>query len=65
MEYVLENFITNKITDDITSSVSDQKLMEFGLVYGDIQSYRGMFPPNKNSVIPTYRERAAELKDKI
>ena len=39
--------------------------MEFGLVYGDILSYRGMFPPNKDSAILTYKERAAELKDKI
>ena len=58
-------FIMNKINDSIASSVSDEKLMEFGLVYGDILSYRGMFPPNNNSVIPTYKERAAELKDKI
>ena len=55
----------NKISDDIASSVSDEKLMEFGLVYGDILSYCGMFQPNNNSVIPTYKERAAELKDKI
>ena len=55
----------NKISDDIASSVSDEKLMEFGLVYGDILSYREMFPPNNVSVIPTYRERAADLKDKI
>ena len=55
----------NKISDDIASSVSDEKLMEFGLVYGDILSYCGTFPPNNNSVILTYRERAAKLKDKI
>ena len=55
----------NKISDDIASFISDEKLMEFGFVYGDILSYRGMFPPNNNSVIPTYRERALELKDKI
>ena len=35
----------NKISDGIASSVSDDKLMEFGLVY------RGMFPPNNDSVI--------------
>ena len=34
----------NKISDEIASSVSDEKLMEFGLVYGDIRSYGGMFP---------------------
>ena len=65
IEYVLGNFIMNKISDEIASSISDEKLMEFSLVYGDILSYRGMFPPNNNSVIPTYRKRAAELKDKI
>ena len=53
----------NKISDDIASSVSDGKLIEFGLVYSNILSYRGMFPPNNNTVIPT--ERAAELTDKI
>ena len=65
VEYVLGNFIMNKISDDTASSVSDKKLMEFGVVYGDILSYRGMFPPNNNSAIPPYRERAVELKDKI
>ena len=55
----------NKISDDIASSVSDKKLMEFGLFYGNIPSYCGMFPPNNGSVIPTYRERAGELKDEI
>ena len=54
-----------KINDDIATSVSVEKLMKFGLFYVDILSYRGMFPPNNNSVIPTYRERAGELKDKI
>ena len=55
----------NKISNDTAGSVSDENLMEFGLVYGDILSYRGMFPPNKDSAILTYKERAAELKDKI
>ena len=36
----------NKISDDIASSVNDEKLMEFGLVYGDIHSYRRIFPPH-------------------
>ena len=54
-----------KINDDIATSVSVEKLMKFGLFYVDVLSYRGMFPPNNNSVIPTYRERAGELKDKI
>ena len=49
----------NKISDDIAGSVSDDKLMEFGLVYC------GMFPPNNDSVISTYRKRVAELKDEI
>ena len=65
VEYVLGNFIMNKISDDTASSVSDKKLMEFGVVYGDILSYHGMFRPNNNSMIPPYRERAVELKDKI
>ena len=39
--------------------------MEFGLAYGNILSYCGMFPPNKDSAIPNYRERAVELKYKI
>ena len=55
----------NKISDDIASSISDEKLMVFGLVYGDILSYREMFPPNNNSPIRTYKKRAVELKDKI
>ena len=55
----------NKTSNDIAGSVSGENLMEFGLVYGNILSYRGMFPPNKDSTILTYRERAAELKDKI
>ena len=52
----------NKINDDIASFVNHKKLMEFSLIYGDILSYPGMFPPNINSVIPAYRERVAELK---
>ena len=55
----------NKISDDIANSVSDENLMEFGLFYGNILLYCGMFPPNNGSVIPTYRKRAAELKDEI
>ena len=55
----------NKISEEIQNPVSDEKLMEFGLVYGDIRSYGGMFPTNNSSKIPTYRERAAELKDII
>ena len=61
----VRKFILNKISNDIAGYVSDENLMEFGLVYGDILSYRGMFPPNKDSAILTYKERAAELKDKI
>ena len=55
----------NKINDDIASFVNDEKVMEFSLIYGDTLSYHGMFPPNINCVIPTYRERVAELKQKI
>ena len=65
IEYAFQNFIMNKINDDIGSFVNDEKLMEFSLIYGDILPYHGMFPPNINSVIPTYRERVAELKEKI
>ena len=61
IEYVLRNFIMNEISDDIASSVSDEELMEFGLVYGDTLSYRGMFLVNNNSVIPNYMERATIL----
>ena len=42
----------NKTSNDIASPISDKKLMEFGLVYGDILSHRGTFPPNNNSMIP-------------
>ena len=38
-EFVLGNFIMNKISNDIAGSVSDENLIEFSLVYGDIPSY--------------------------
>ena len=44
--YCLNSFIINKIDDSVACSVSDQKLTEIGLAYGDMQSYRHYFPKN-------------------
>ena len=58
-------FVINKIDDSIAEKVSDQNLLEFGLVYGDIIVYRQFFCVEQNSKLPTYRARVEELKGKL
>ena len=45
--------------------LTQQKLMDLGLVYGDIISYRQMFPSDSTLKVASYKKRAQELKMKI
>ena len=64
--YCLNSFIKNKIDDSIACSVSDQKLLQIGLSYGDIQSCRQYFPNNKGIGLikssQSYSEKLETLK---
>ena len=64
--YCLNSFIINKIDDSVACSVSDQKLTEIGLAYGDIQSYRQYFPNNNGIGLvkssQSYPEKLETLK---
>lgn len=55
----------NKIDNDVAPNVNDAKLMELGLVYGDILAYRQKFPVASSSKTKSYYERAEELKTRI
>eukprot|EP00794_Sanderia_malayensis_P002665 gene2665-3082_t len=71
IDYLLPAFQVNKIDDDVATSCSDAKLLEIGLVYGDILSFRKKFnQDNKdgnigNQKAKTYEERAEELRKRI
>ena len=55
----------SKIDDIVPGDADTTKLMDLGLVYGDIISYRQMFPSTSTSKVASYKERAQELKMKI
>ena len=59
---MIYSFIAHKIDDSVANAVSESKLAELGLVYGDVIAFKAEFCP---SVTSTFRERAAELKRKI
>ena len=63
--------MVNKIDDTIANKCTDTKLLELGLVYGDLLSFREVFS-NKvlkesltSSKILTYEERADVLKERL
>jgi len=45
LSYLLNSFVLNKINDRIAFAVEGTKLMEIGLVYGDVIAFRQKFPP--------------------
>ena len=55
----------SKIVDTVAGDADTTKLMDLGLVYGNIISYRQMFPSNSTLKVPSYKEIAQELKMKI
>ena len=58
----------NKIDDNIANKCSDAKLLEMGLIYGDLLSFREFFPDKCRTVddtMKTYAERSEELKKKL
>ncbi|XP_057300474.1 uncharacterized protein LOC130632632 [Hydractinia symbiolongicarpus] len=61
IEYLLNSFILNKIDDNVAPQVEQQKLVELGLAYGDILSYRLIFalPVVEEK---SYHEKADELR---
>ena len=65
LSYLLNSFILSKIDDTVPGDADTTKLMDLGLVYGDIISYRQMFPSTSTSKVASYKERAQELKMKI
>lgn len=56
-------FICYKIDDELTCKVSNEKLTEIGLLYGDILAYHQTFKENEN--ITPYEQRAAELRSRL
>ena len=51
--------------DQIAGKVSNDKLMEIGLMYGDMLAFRQFFGSGSTEQFVSYEERAAELKKKI
>ena len=62
---LLDSFILSKIDDTVAGDADTTKLMDLGLVYGDIISYRQMFPSNTTPKVTSYKATAQELKMKI
>ena len=65
LSYLLNSFILSKIDDTVAADADTTKLMDLGLVYGDIISYRQMFQSTSTPKVASYKERAQELKMKI
>ena len=66
MGYLLNSFVLSKIDDSVAYKADTTKLMEFGLVYGDIIAYRQYFSKGQSdNKLASYHEKAAELKKKI
>ena len=67
LDYLLSGFIVNKIDDSVCSKCSDSKLLELGLAYGDLLSFRSYFqlPESSTTQVKSYEERAKILKDKL
>ena len=65
MSYVLPSFVCHKIDDTVATDVTDAKLSDVGLLYGDILSYRHTFQSEKVKVIKSYEEKAEELRKKL
>ena len=69
MEYLVPSFILHKIDDSIAHKCSDEKLLELGLLYGDILSFRQCFSDNQSQIftipVKSYKERADELNRKL
>ena len=59
------SFVCYKIDDFVASKVTDSKLMEMGLVYGDILAFRQVFPDSITPSTMNYEERAEELKKQL
>ena len=65
LSYLLNSFILCKIDNAVAADVNTTKLMDLGLVYGNIISYRQTFPSKSTPKVASYKERAQELKMKI
>lgn len=71
MDYLISGFVVNKIDDTVASQCTDEKLLQLGLVYGDLLSFRKHFPGPKTEIsdakttVKSYSERAEELKQKL
>ena len=65
LSYLLNSIILSKIDDAVAGDADTTKLMDLGLVYGDIISYRQTFPSDSTPKVASYKERAQELKTKI
>jgi hypothetical protein len=66
LEHLGQLFKIDKVDDTVASEVDEAKLMNYGMVYGDIISFRSAFPRNKTDDIKaTYQERAKSLKEKL
>lgn len=65
LEYLLPNFICLKIDDNVASNISDHKLLEMGLVYGDLLAFKQMFTDPRSCIMKSYEQRSEELKKEL
>lgn len=68
LEIALAAFVCYKIDDGVALKVTDAKLMELGLIYGDILAFRQTFPEmtsSSSSHEMSYDETAEQLKKQI
>ena len=63
--YLINSFMISKIDDTVAEKVDISKLLELGLVYGDVIAYRQFFSTqnnvndNNSDKVLSYKERAA------
>ena len=63
LDYLLPSFICYKIDDFVAPKVAESKLLEIGLVYGDILAYKQIFVDPTVSTIKSYEERAGGTEE--
>ena len=65
LEHLQEVFFAAKLDDSVASKLPHNKLLELGLVYGDIIAFKMAFPDASAKGSTSYFERAKELKTKL
>ena len=67
LEHLSEVFFSAKLDDSVVAKLTTCKLLELGLVYGDIIAFKVAFPEEvlEENKEKTYSERAKDLKEKL